>query len=605
MLVKLYKMEHMSCDLAVVANWVNRLQYFFVARVETTPLLLPAKFARNPVLSPRKLAHWFQKKSPAHSVTRSILITSHNLGSPGSPSLYHFNKQTAIITDHHWDTASAASMVRLARHIIQAGMATLGCHHSNVKSCICRSSDGFDCLCASCEMHLRSLGYRDSITKLKETLNLLNQVKWSPTFVFSKKKELAPLPTALHLATRYAKEITQAERQKGQLPPFEGIIILIVLHFLSDLIPFVEALKKLGCPLENMYLVAKAYPYARRDEVNHGLISRGVTTLSASKNNPVKQCAKHILELVAQRLKTDAGKKILVIEDGGYFAPLLHKPKFSHLLRLCLGIVEQTQKGANTDREVIGEKKIKVPILDVAESEFKNVYESPEIGRVAILNISRFTPNLKLSGGHAVLFGFGSVGQEVAFHLNSTFNMAVSVVDNKPLPLLRARHRKDIVAEAGKSFDALHFGQRAVLVVGTTGRKSITKSVFQQLPDGAVLVSTSSDQVEIALETLEDLARGRVHEIELGKHEYTLDTKAGKTKKLVLLAEGYPINFYGSESLPNDTIDPVMTLLLLCGVEVVLRWRRNEPFSAGILTKEVNEVANKRKLVKRFLSRSI
>jgi hypothetical protein len=107
------------------------------------------------------------------------------------------------------------------------------------------------------------------------------------------------------------------------------------------------------------------------------------------------------------------------------------------------------------------------------------------------------------------------------------------------------------------------------------------------------------------LETLEDLARGRVHEIELGKHEYTLDTKAGKTKKLVLLAEGYPINFYGSESLPNDTIDPVMTLLLLCGVEVVLRWRRNEPFSAGILTKEVNEVANKRKLVKRFLSRSI
>lgn len=602
MVVQLYKTEGSGFDLVAIAAIINRLQYFFVARPCVSAVPLPPQIKETPLLDSAVFAKWFQefsKVSPSHC---SVLITSQRLNLHRTRSLYYFDRQTAIITDYHWCANPELSLVILAKHIIQAGMAAFGCHASEVESCVCAQEENFDCLCVNCEVSLRSLGYRDGVVRLKETFNLFNQIRWLPTPSIPELGRAAVHQSTLRLVTGYAEEICKDNQQHNLPAPFDNIILLVVLHFLSDLIPFVEALRKAGCRYEDMYLVAKPYPYAHCDEVNHELKIRGVTTIRASKQEPVEQCAERILGMVTRRSKTDGEKKILVIEDGGYFAPLLHKQEFSGLLQRCIGIVEQTQKGANNDREMIGKGNLRVPILSVAESEFKKVYESPEIGRVAIQNISRFTPNIKLSGRNAVLFGFGSVGQEVAFHLNNAFNMTVSVVDKKHLALLRARHRKAIVAEAETSFQELRFGQDAMLVVGTTGQLSIDESVLRILPDGAVLVSTSSDQVEIAVKDLERLAGARIREIELGKHEYTIDTGDGATKKLVLLAEGYPINFYGSESLPNDSIDPVMTLLFLCGVELVSRHRTKQPFPHDdILTQEVDEITKVRDLVNRFL----
>ena len=128
------------------------------------------------------------------------------------------------------------------------------------------------------------------------------------------------------------------------------------------------------------------------------------------------------------------------------------------------------------------------------------------------------------------------------------------------------------------------------------------KAVIQKIPDGAILVSTSSDQVEIDLEALKKLSRGRCKEVDLGKHEYTIGDGRWGTKKIIVLAEGYPINFYGSESVPNDTIDPVMTLLLLGGVELALDARKKQHvFKRGILTDEIDQITDDYELVVRFL----
>jgi hypothetical protein len=69
-----------------------------------------------------------------------------------------------------------------------------------------------------------------------------------------------------------------------------------------------------------------------------------------------------------------------------------------------------------------------------------------------------------------------------------------------------------------------------------------------------------------------------------------------------LLAEGYPINFYGSESLPNDAIDPIVTLLILCAVELALDSRkRGREYKNKILTSEVNDITEKYNLIQHFL----
>jgi len=226
----------------------------------------------------------------------------------------------------------------------------------------------------------------------------------------------------------------------------------------------------------------------------------------------------------------------------------------------------------------------------VARSSFKERYESPEVGRVTVQNISRFVSNVKLSGRRAVVFGFGSIGMHVAENLNRSFNMGVSVVDKNAEKRLLANHRKDIVTEATTTFSQLTHKLETRLVVGTTGggkngKPSVTARLMKDFPDGTILVSTSSDRAEFDIAGLKRLAC-RVEDIEEGNTKYTIKVD-GKQKSLFLLAEGYPINFYGSDSVPNETIDPIMALLLLSAVSICQNPKR---FPARIDSDAVNDI---------------
>jgi S-adenosylhomocysteine hydrolase len=442
-------------------------------------------------------------------------------------------------------------------------------------------------LCAGCEKLLRTLDYRDAVLHLKGAIQWLNE-RLSSTAPNLSRSPVPQVPARLRLAEYYSRKprTSQAFRGKG---------VLMVLHFLSDLVPFVNALSKMGADHSNMILIAKPYPYPKRDYVSHHLRRLGVRVYRASKQDSVTRRAHHILRELSSAIDFK-DKRFLVIEDGGYFTPLLHRPEFRRLLRNCDGAVEQTTKGIR-EAEAI-RTPLRIPILSVAKCDFKSRYEAPEIGRVTVQNITRFVPNTKLSSGHAIVFGFGDIGAQVAYQLNKTLNMAISVVDDKAVKVMEARHRRDFVSEAESHFAKLRFKDRAVLVVGTTGSKmgSITRQILRALPDGCIVVSTSSDQVEIDINALEGMAVDK-HEIEEGKTIYRIRV-GSRFKDLTLLAEGYPINFYGSESLPNASIDPVMTLLLLCAVELA----EGRIADTKIDEMVVNGIVEKRELIEQFLT---
>lgn len=586
MLVQLVTTERTRCEVGPVVALVNALQYFFVVRNEVVSVGFPETIVAQPLLHPSVVTRFVRSEVATQFSSPpafTVLLTSHFLAIANNGSTFR-EDDVSVISNHLWRMADMPETFRFARHILQLGLSRLLKHSSRVRSCIAGPQEGFDCLCDDCEGQLITGGFRDGVLFLKDSLNTLNQLQAGGGLSITDREPGSQFGE-LKLARDYV-----AEFRKGQIS-LENHVIAIVLHFLSDLVPFVKSLHELGANYSDIYLVAKPYPYARRDEVSHILQSLGVNVERALTGTTVTQCATAVLRELQFR-NALAEKRLLVIEDGGYFAPLLHQPDFSQLLDRCVGIVEQTQKGADDDKKI---KNLAVPILSVAESAFKKMYESPEIGRVAVQNIARFTPNVKLSGRHATVFGFGSVGQEVAHHLNNSFNMTVSVVDPKLEALLRARHKKSIVAEAAERFEGLKF-QKPALIVGTTGKTSITRGVLEQLTEDTVLVSTSSDQIEIDLKALNELASGRIWKVVEGKTIYTVGDEK-QFKDVTLLAEGYPINFYGSESLPNDTIDPIMTLLLLCGVELTLRNDLKKEVDAEM----VGVVVEKRGLVARFL----
>ena len=514
-----------------------------------------------------------------------VLLTSRRIEGVPDTAVFRDNRIN-IISDHFETMASTATCLWLARRVLQLGIgATLG---RTCDRCVCvaGSDPDYSALCDDCEKILRSQSYRDGVRHLKDTINWLNQHR-DDTDPLIETAPRAEIPANLRLAHEYA-----AADLAGTT--FSGKTVLMVLHFLSDLVPFVEALHKAGAEYKDMVLIAKPYPYSHRDAVSHHLECLGVDVHRAGAKE-VSELATDVLNKLVSARDLEQ-RSIVVIEDGGYFAPLLHEDRFAAIARRCVGVVEQTTKGIREAEDRIPKERFKLPILSVAKSNFKDDYESPEVGRITVQNIGRFVPNVKLSGGHAIVFGFGSIGEHVAANLNRAFNMAVSVAVTDEAHLLKAIHRKDIVMEAKKDFDQLRFRDLAVLVVGTTGRKhTISEAVITNVRDGCILASTSSDRVEIDMPALERLAGRNIEPVEEGNVRYTI--KVGEqTKTITVLADGYPINFYASESLPNDTIDPVMTLLLLSAAELC-----NNVVEPGIQLELVNEVTKNHKLIERVL----
>src|ERR1043165_696145 len=106
-----------------------------------------------------------------------------------------------------------------------------------------------------------------------------------------------------------------------------------------------------------MVLVAKPYPYASRDYVTHELELLGVEVYRASRHKGVSQHATEILSKLNAAADLQS-RKILIIEDGGYFTPILHDIEFANVAMRCIGVVEQTTKGIRQDERSIQTFKV-------------------------------------------------------------------------------------------------------------------------------------------------------------------------------------------------------------------------------------------------------
>jgi S-adenosylhomocysteine hydrolase len=116
------------------------------------------------------------------------------------------------------------------------------------------------------------------------------------------------------------------------------------------------------------------------------------------------------------------------------------------------------------------------------------------------------------------------------------------------------------------------------------------------------LASASSDRDEIDVQELEDLARNdpaniedvRWHGLKIGTRYNLVQVGMGEGRRVLLLADGYPINFYSANSVPNESIDPILALLLLCGLHVASQGRR---LGTGIRVRPVDTLVQKEALI--------
>lgn len=330
--------------------------------------------------------------------------------------------------------------------------------------------------------------------------------------------------------------------------PLNGHVAILIPHLLRDSVPYIQTLTAAGLQPDRTFIIG--IPYSAKREVAAALWQRGFRNIDVPTDYPFTDTVRQVLAR-ALALCREIGQRLLIIEDGGYVGPLLHS-EFSSDLDICCGIVEQTRNGIWQ----YGEQKIepKVPILNVAESDLKLRRESPLIGEAVVSNVRSLIEQLG-KGVHryrTLVVGYGSTGSHVARSFRQA-GIDTVVFDQRP------DRRQQAIADGFKSADKLAdlVGDRE-LIIGCTGDVPFQFGEILAIGHQAVFVNASSKRREINYGELDALTDHGIPNEVIGGVGHRRRLVNGR--ELILLANGYPVNFVG-ESVPDQEIAFILALL--------------------------------------------
>lgn len=370
--------------------------------------------------------------------------------------------------------------------------------------------------------------------------------------------------------------------------PLTGHGGIFTIHHQTDFVLLLEEALRLGIEPALVTVIDKEYRYRLSHRVDAHIRNKlGIPVYRYSEI--VQGLAEHIRRIEQHRHATesDAWVPTLVIDDGGYVLPRLHKD-FEPFLNLFKGTVEQTKSGIWKLRPF--DEDHRMPIFSVAESELKATVEAQGVAQAALTNLRRLLPAEKFDGRRAVVVGYGTIGAALAELLRRQ-NVDVQIADSSSSKLVAARERGFQVSDdlPGLLEDV---NPRYIFSCAEPG--AVGEEAFERIARDCVLVSLTSRDVAFdknALARLFDSSRfGTVG---------TLYLRENPRCRILLLADGFPINFHFAESMPNQQSDLVMASLLAGAITLA---EADPPWPPGNDALRANAVLNDGTLLRDFLS---
>jgi S-adenosylhomocysteine hydrolase len=339
----------------------------------------------------------------------------------------------------------------------------------------------------------------------------------------------------------------------GGKKPFAKYNVLCVGHLLGQAYPFAHALRAAGAAKQGE-LVMVSSPYGGVEVVADALREANVDARVPALTEEAyeEEIEKGLDAIVAQHRRN--GRPILVVDDGGFIATLLHtKPeKYADVLH-AVRIVEQTTGGV-----IMAERfDLRVPISTVARSRSKKA-EAPMIGRTVAAKALQALRRIgrDLDGKKVTIVGYGYVGEALAKALRDA-GAIVTIVEKTR----RARRAAVRDGFAVRPLDRTI--ETADIVFGATGSTSVGIESVRKMKNGAIFASVSSKRREFAMKALEKVA-GSKEPIPTDTPLSTLPSARYRVfgKTLIALGDGWPINFDGDiDSVPLAEIQLTLAAL--------------------------------------------
>lgn len=262
----------------------------------------------------------------------------------------------------------------------------------------------------------------------------------------------------------------------------ENVYIIGEQHIVSSTFELIKNLFKKGLKPENLSLIGKCYstnPYIYAQMVLAGI---DVSIRSLAFNGKEEfdiQYQRQVLKFFRDRLPNLNAKnikKVIVISDGGALNQLAQTRSLENPDRLSG--VEQTTSGYDK----LKDHKLKFPIINVARSEAKLQHESPFIARLTLDRLFRSLKTLNLSPKKILIIGNGSIGGQIHEQLKNSYEVSTYDLTSS----------KTMISKNEFESSLSHFD----LIIGATGKKTITRKQHKFLKKNAILASASSSDRE-------------------------------------------------------------------------------------------------------------
>ena len=342
-------------------------------------------------------------------------------------------------------------------------------------------------------------------------------------------------------AAREMNVVAQIRDRFARERPLEGVRVVACSHVTTETANLMLALQAGGADA----MLCASNPLSTQDDVAAALVAEYGIPTYAINGEDNDTYYRHI------RAAIDHAPHVM-IDDGADLATVIHTER-PDLLGNVLGATEETTTGVVRLNNMAEAGKLGYPAIAVNDAQTKHFFDNRYgTGQSTLDGIIRAT-NVLFAGKRVVVAGYGWCGKGVAMRAKGMGAHTI-VTEVDPIRALEAAmdgHQVMTMDEAAKIGD--------IFITLTGNMHAIGKSHLEVIKDGALVANSGHFDVEIDIESLEEMADGKQSVREF-VDEYLLDDG----RKVYVLGQGRLINLVAAEGHPSAVMDMSFANQALC-----------------------------------------
>jgi adenosylhomocysteinase len=267
----------------------------------------------------------------------------------------------------------------------------------------------------------------------------------------------------------------------------------------------------------------------------------------------------------------------LILDDGGDLTNMMHEPRFVKELKKIIGVSEETTTGVHNLEQMLKNKKLKIPAINVNDSVTKTKFDNLYGCRESLADGVKRATDVMIAGKTVVVAGYGDVGKGSAASMKG-LGARVLITEIDPICALQASMEG---FEVTTMDDA---ASRADIFVTATGCCDIiTEKHFSKMKDNVIVCNIGHFDIEIDMAWLNK--NSKMREVKPQVDIHTL--KNGR--QIIVLAKGRLVNLGCGTGHPSFVMSNSFTNQVLAQMELFNNRDKYQDIAISRLPKHLDE----------------